>query len=484
MNEHEKQSQEPQEEPGAARSSLGKEAKIGVAFILVLAIILGVVVARRVMGPKPPEAVAQADGTDKDRDEGKVKPPHDGPGESPNRDDKPKPPATGREVVVQGQKALNKPMKPNEANLWKIPSDKSDSKPALGAAVPPAAPPPFGASASLKPNARSPNEPPPMPPMAELGKRGGANPLGLRDADRLEHRPRPDNVLAIGNPDQPQRRDGEPDRGNRLRLGNEEPRGRIGEDRNRLASNEPPSDAAILGAPMPPDGSRHGDPRLPRSERPGELNMAEHNRPEGPPGPPRQYGNSLDGREMPTMNSYGRNDLRDPPPQPRHRPPTQRREDGKYEIQPSDSYWTISERLYGSGSYYKALAEHNRAQIASEDQLKPGDVIDAPPLAQLEQTYPSLCPKPERRESLQSRTQPVSTRSSRGGRAYTVTEGDTLFNIARYELGKASRWAEIYELNRDVLGKDFNYLTPGMQLTLPQDENSDLQARRSANQPR
>ncbi len=54
-----------------------------------------------------------------------------------------------------------------------------------------------------------------------------------------------------------------------------------------------------------------------------------------------------------------------------------------------------------------------------------------------------------------------------GGRTYEVQEGDTLFDIARNELGKASRWAEIYDLNRDALGKDFDYLTPGMQLVLP-----------------
>jgi nucleoid-associated protein YgaU len=48
-----------------------------------------------------------------------------------------------------------------------------------------------------------------------------------------------------------------------------------------------------------------------------------------------------------------------------------------------------------------------------------------------------------------------------------VAEGDTLFDIARAELGKASRWAEIYELNRDQLGEDFNYLAPGMQLVMP-----------------
>jgi hypothetical protein len=58
------------------------------------------------------------------------------------------------------------------------------------------------------------------------------------------------------------------------------------------------------------------------------------------------------------------------------------------------------------------------------------------------------------------------------GRMYTVTDGDTLFEIARHELGKPSRWAEIYQLNRDVLGEDFDYLRPGTQLILPADAGS------------
>ena len=109
----------------------------------------------------------------------------------------------------------------------------------------------------------------------------------------------------------------------------------------------------------------------------------------------------------------------------------------------------------------RRLAEHNRRHSGGEDRLKPGDLISTPPVAQLEKSYPDLCPKPSRREVLQSRESTVSTRHSyRSGRTYTVAEGDTLFNIARYELGKASRWAEIYDLNRDMLGKDFNYIRP------------------------
>jgi nucleoid-associated protein YgaU len=61
----------------------------------------------------------------------------------------------------------------------------------------------------------------------------------------------------------------------------------------------------------------------------------------------------------------------------------------------------------------------------------------------------------------------------RGGRIYVVEEGDTLFDIARYELGKASRWAEIYDLNRHQLGSDYNYIAPGTKLVLPDEAMSE-----------
>ena len=68
-----------------------------------------------------------------------------------------------------------------------------------------------------------------------------------------------------------------------------------------------------------------------------------------------------------------------------------------------------------------------------------------------------------------------------GGRTYVVQEGDTLSSIARNELGKVSRWAEIYQLNREALGKDYDYLTPGMRLVLPirDSQSGDRTTRRS-----
>ena len=49
---------------------------------------------------------------------------------------------------------------------------------------------------------------------------------------------------------------------------------------------------------------------------------------------------------------------------------------------------------------------------------------------------------------------------------YVVREGDTLFDIARAKLGKAARWVEIYELNRELLSSP-DLLPIGAELTIP-----------------
>ncbi len=147
-------------------------------------------------------------------------------------------------------------------------------------------------------------------------------------------------------------------------------------------------------------------------------------------------------------------------------------ENGKYTVQPGDSLSSISEKVYGNSRYFKALYEHNRTKLPHADRLTVGTVIATPPVSLLEQNYPTLCPKQRHSALVKSRTLPAavqaSTRpASRGDNVYVVEEGDTLFDIARHELGKASRWAEIYSLNRETLGNDFDYLQPGTELVMP-----------------
>jgi nucleoid-associated protein YgaU len=51
-------------------------------------------------------------------------------------------------------------------------------------------------------------------------------------------------------------------------------------------------------------------------------------------------------------------------------------------------------------------------------------------------------------------------------RAYVIQPGDSLSKIAKEELGDASRWPEIFELNKDKI-KDPNLIHPGQELKMP-----------------
>jgi nucleoid-associated protein YgaU len=145
-----------------------------------------------------------------------------------------------------------------------------------------------------------------------------------------------------------------------------------------------------------------------------------------------------------------------------------RRADGTYVVQFDDNYWSISQKLFGTGGYFQALAKHNAKKYPSEDRLKAGDVILAPSAAELEKLYPQLCPIPARRNpaETQPRTASVPIRPD-GRRTYVVQEGDTLYDIARRELGKAARWSEIYDLNKDLISNHWLDLAPGTQILLP-----------------
>ncbi|MCL2305343.1 MAG: LysM peptidoglycan-binding domain-containing protein [Planctomycetaceae bacterium] len=66
---------------------------------------------------------------------------------------------------------------------------------------------------------------------------------------------------------------------------------------------------------------------------------------------------------------------------------------------------------------------------------------------------------------------PVETKTlavQNENRQYTIQDGDNLFNIAKRELGDVTRWREIYRLNRDTIGDNAGYLTPGTVISIPE----------------
>jgi hypothetical protein len=63
---------------------------------------------------------------------------------------------------------------------------------------------------------------------------------------------------------------------------------------------------------------------------------------------------------------------------------------GRYVVQPGDSYWTISQRVYGTGRYFQALFEHNRRYCPQPDRLPVGVPIETPDRSELERMYADL----------------------------------------------------------------------------------------------
>jgi nucleoid-associated protein YgaU len=53
-------------------------------------------------------------------------------------------------------------------------------------------------------------------------------------------------------------------------------------------------------------------------------------------------------------------------------------------------------------------------------------------------------------------------------KTYTVAPGDTLWAIAKKHLGAGTRWTELYEKNRAVIGDNPDRIKPGQVLTLPE----------------
>lgn len=131
---------------------------------------------------------------------------------------------------------------------------------------------------------------------------------------------------------------------------------------------------------------------------------------------------------------------------------------GKYVVQPGDNYWTISQALYGEGGYHRALAAHLHSQ-QGRGLLRVGDSFPAPSVGDLRSRYPNLC-QPE----------PAAVASAAdASRTYKVRGGETLHEIARAQLGKSSRWVDIYDLNQERLDAAGGPLPAGLELTLPAD---------------
>lgn len=63
---------------------------------------------------------------------------------------------------------------------------------------------------------------------------------------------------------------------------------------------------------------------------------------------------------------------------------------GVYAVRVGDSWWSVAERVYGDGRFYRALFAWNKA-VDPRVSLVPGTRLEVPPLERLAAAWPGLC---------------------------------------------------------------------------------------------
>jgi nucleoid-associated protein YgaU len=140
--------------------------------------------------------------------------------------------------------------------------------------------------------------------------------------------------------------------------------------------------------------------------------------------------------------------------------------DDVYQVQSGDNYWTISRQFYGSARFFSALAAYNQQRIPDPSKMKPGMYVLVPHIEVLHQQYPQLTGGGPRDPG--ENQPPGFFVDDAGHPAYRVGKGDTLTEIAQKHLGRASRWVQIYGMNKDRI-PDGKTLKIGSVLQLPAD---------------
>ena len=133
--------------------------------------------------------------------------------------------------------------------------------------------------------------------------------------------------------------------------------------------------------------------------------------------------------------------------------------------QAGDSLWTVAERCYDDGRWFRALFEYNRGRLKDDDSSIEGVALLIPARSELATRWSRFCPPDLVIQYSTNRPEPD------GETTYVTRPGDTLFDIARQQLGQASRYLEILRLNRNKLPPNTSHLTrlpSGLRLKLPE----------------
>jgi nucleoid-associated protein YgaU len=148
-----------------------------------------------------------------------------------------------------------------------------------------------------------------------------------------------------------------------------------------------------------------------------------------------------------------------------------------YQVKAGDSLWKISQQFYGHGCYYKQIAVENSLQ--NPDQLtvgmelvipaSPQDVVVIGLNDEVEQ-YSANNIQVGSDSTVKSNDQlnlaSEKVRENSEYFTYQVEKGDSLWFIALKYYDDGSRWPEIYQANKTVIGYNPDLIHPGARLNL------------------
>lgn len=117
---------------------------------------------------------------------------------------------------------------------------------------------------------------------------------------------------------------------------------------------------------------------------------------------------------------------------------------------------SIARDVLGDARYYVQIAREN--PLVDPTRLRPGQELRLPDPASLRE-----------RDTVAA---PATADNAAEGEVYTVQPTDTLSGIAQQFYGDPSRWEEIYQANRTIIGDSPRGLRPNMRLTIPRDTGS------------
>ncbi|MET9956003.1 LysM peptidoglycan-binding domain-containing protein [Streptomyces sp. NPDC006339] len=117
-------------------------------------------------------------------------------------------------------------------------------------------------------------------------------------------------------------------------------------------------------------------------------------------------------------------------------------------VRPAESLWSIAEKLYGHGELYTKIADANEGRTMTDGRvfhadapIQPGWVLRLP---EAPTTAPAAPARPADNQTPDS---------------HTVGEGETLWGIAKDELGDGERYNELFQANKGVPQPDGSRLT-------------------------